>query len=168
MAEGITANQLAAGIQTVYSASVTLTDAQIKALPITPVEIVPAQGAGTYIKCQSAIWEWNTEAGEYTNVLTPCYGLIAYNDAALPGASAVYDETFQGFMGSADYAIFELGPNFEVDNGAPQSLWQTPATVINKGLVATFVNGAPVEAFTGGHADNFLKITVFYSVIPIL
>ena len=46
MSDGITANQLQPGVVTIFSKTVELTDAQIKALPATPIEIVPPPGAG--------------------------------------------------------------------------------------------------------------------------
>jgi hypothetical protein len=46
MGQGITADQLAPGVQTIYSSKVVLINAQIKALPTTLVDLVAAQGSG--------------------------------------------------------------------------------------------------------------------------
>lgn len=49
-------------------ATITITDAQLKALPSTPISIVSAPGANKRLVVIKGLWRANTSAGAYTNI----------------------------------------------------------------------------------------------------
>ena len=60
--------QLATGAGEVHTTTTVLTDAQIKALPTTPVTLLSAAGPNTFIKVIGVTYVTNTTAGAYTNL----------------------------------------------------------------------------------------------------
>src|SRR5688572_11854111 len=60
--------------------TVELTNAQIKALPTTPVNIVDRPGAGKLIQPLQVIMWLNTAGGAYTNLATEAYLTPTYED----------------------------------------------------------------------------------------
>jgi hypothetical protein len=150
----------------IYSASVTLTDAQIKALPTTGIAIVPAQGANTICVPVSYKVFIDNSAGAYTNCADANWDLYSDDVAAavasdsltaawplgIPlAAASTYGYTFpcQGalYPGSGTFA----GQSFGLST-----------VLINKGIVIKDKwNGSD---YTGGNATNTAKIIIHYTV----
>jgi hypothetical protein len=168
---------IANGGSLVQRATVTLTNAQIKALPTTRITIIAAPGAGFWTRVLGVDYASDTSAGAYTNL------------------DATYCDLFVGYAGSADYA-----GGYVVDDAA-----STPALTLltdvlgiaGQRLIAgipyaevfTVIGGAgyvvaPQNArsarenvalvvgsdnngsgdYTGGNAANTLTVTVYFVV----
>ena len=65
----------------VKKASVTLTDAQIKALPTTPINILPAPGAGMLHMLHGALFVADFSAGAYTNIASSPFLAVVWDAA---------------------------------------------------------------------------------------
>lgn len=147
MSEGITANQLELGVVTVLSVRVELTDAQIKALPTTLIEAIPAPGAGKVIMPVMMYGALNSTAGAYAENVKPG---IQYTEEHGEITNPII--FFSGVAGiRACYAT-------------PFDQLPIPDTAINSPL---FIESQDVADYTGGHASNTLKITVGYIIIDV-
>jgi hypothetical protein len=156
-------------VQTVYSASVTLTDAQIKALPTTGVEVVPAPGAGKAILCQSAVLDYD---------ISVAYTADTDASVSIYRAGTSSNATFLGLTqpvlgGTGRYFMMLPGPARAIiaDTGtfaytAHIDQLTTIENMENKGLVVQDREGG-VADYTGGDAANTLTVTVYYSIFDV-
>jgi hypothetical protein len=145
---------------TYYSRKTVLTDAQIKALPSTPVELVPAPGAGKVVMVSDYVWQVKTPGADYTNIefgetssITLIYG-ADYQDDASEGFENI------GFCFENNRINRFCGVGF-----LQVKTWEE-AAIINKAVYLYAENGSSGN-FTGGHASNTLEITVFYSIVDL-
>lgn len=148
-------------VQTVYSTSVTLTDAQIKALPDTDVDLVGAPGAGKLLQYKGAVWDISPSGGAYTNE-------DAFEIATKIGdygVAAGYIESAQGYFGGDTRTFLDIPPNYDSGGGFGIAGF-ADETSINQPIKLTASNAA-AGSLTGGHADNYLDVTVFYSIIDV-
>ncbi len=168
--------------------TVTLTDAQIKALPSTAVELLPAPGAGKANLPLDGFMVVNTSAGAYTNVSYLTDGGITamYFTSSAYGLPAVDPLTtgLNGFTKSIRLAAANvrtyLAGDTEVTLGIAQA--GTPksgtsganAGVMDENtaltvLIDNYDSDYSVDRgnFTGGNAANTLKIVMFYSVVDV-
>jgi hypothetical protein len=150
--------------------SVTLTDAQIKALPTTPANLVAAPGAGKAILPLSG----------FALVKTPGYVGYANLDATSPG---FYVEWFEGGS-SSDPLMF--GPRTQVQeliagdwpaviyplepvnatNDTKKTYGLDDAPGINAALRLRIPNAAAGN-FTGGDAANSMIVTLLYVIVDV-
>lgn len=158
---GVQSGQLADDVVSVFKRTVTLTDAELKALPTTPIEIVPAV-AGKILKFISAIVIIDVQAGVYTNVHADLFIEFAYasgNTVSSYLLDAVNDLTDPGAVFIEDMVPYMVvGPSRVL--GSSQVLADAQSHAIR--LKAD--NGGSGN-FTGGHANNTVKATVLYMVI---
>lgn len=145
--------------------TLTLTNAQIKALPTGAIDIVAAPGPGQMNQFILGIIEIDTQAGAYTNVnasaaiqfqlapngnatpITPLIPLDGYLDAAGTALNSVLqDPTNTGFGNSF---LADVGISFE-----------------DLSIGVWVANGGDGN-FTGGNEANTMKITVIYDVIDL-
>jgi hypothetical protein len=146
------------GAVTVRQATVTLTDAQIKALPTTPVELVVAPGVN---KALVAVF----------GITTPSDGAVGYAIDDNAGCGIVYGADVPASLndllarrvvqtGFADGLIYTYSPGFR-DLGV----------VTNTGLYLAAFNPAggedANEDFTGGDPANSMTVTVLYAVMEL-
>lgn len=172
MGEGITANQLEAGVVTIFSQTVELTDAQIKTLTTVPVVIVPAtevlnySGLPTKLPLPLAFTvSLNTLAGAYTNLDGAAFYVLAIgSDWSLNGM-----ESDQNQMASLQNVIRIIG----VANSFRRELLSDmigPLAIQNGGLqdnaLAIALHNASGEV-TGGNPANSMKVTVLYTVLDV-
>lgn len=152
------------GTSLVLSATVELTDAQIKALPSERVEIVPAPATGKALLYITSFFQINTSAGAYTNVDADGRIYIDYGGelASLP-------------------AILPSGANLRTWVLPPASQFgQNPSVLSTFNSVniarSTGIDETPLYIkidnngagdFTGGNAANTLKVTVYYVVVDL-
>lgn len=150
-----------------YKKTVTLTDAQIKALPTTPVDIVGAPGAGKILIFNNAYLRlvWNDD---YTNI--DATANIALGSALSNWVSLITENV----LGS----VSSLLANGENSNGFllktqgvdGTNIWgitgHNDDAVVNNPIQILSSNGAAGD-FTGGHAANTLIIVVYYDILTL-
>lgn len=168
MAEGITGSQLAPGVQTVYSASVTLTDAQIKALPTTPVELVAAPGAGKILLILSAFMLLDTSAGAYTNVNAAATGGVDIGGAYGNFMQVLDPAGLVPALEGTDVLAFKLDTAVYIsgDQVYNNVAAYTVGDYVNTPIIIDLENSSDGN-FTGGNAANTLKVTALYTIIDV-
>jgi hypothetical protein len=166
MTDGITANQLAEGVVTVLSRTVELTDAQIKALPTTPLEVVESPGVGRLLRLVSGFYKLHLIV-DYENL-----------DAVFPslflrhgGSSALHSlpASASGFLdwgGPADVVAW-MTPFFGAVSGSPvEGVGYDLNDIANSPFLVSADNGFSGD-FTGGDTANTLQVTVYYTIIDV-
>lgn len=160
------------GSQPVLSRSITLTDAEIKALPTTFQTIVPAPGVGFAIGYVGGfvVTEWSV-AHLYTNLSEDFPSSIVYLGYADDfQVASLANEPHSVFGGAASSgALVSLPPYAAASNGDPLQPW---GSFISQ---AANVEDAPLKLivyntagdFTGGDPANTLTVTVLYTILPI-
>jgi hypothetical protein len=171
------------GASLVYGFTTALTDAQIKALPTTPVSVVAAPGSGLRIKILGATMRVNQAAGAYTNVNTT-YAVIALTHTSAAGDWVAQGPVNDSSMAAGALTIatnflnsttpqfydFTVPALFPYGKGAQSGLvgWNTSGNfaITDSANVAVFLsmdnNGSGV--LTGGNASNSGAVTIYYAV----
>jgi hypothetical protein len=143
--------------------SVVLTDAQIKALPTTPVEIVPF-APGKMIIPFMTVLELNALAGAYGNVSAGIANFISTYIGFDKAHRLRNDTLFTG----ANQRFVILTPETHLDAIPPTTARifqyaEDPASELTQPLRLYCTNAA--GAFNGGDAANTLTVTTYYQLL---
>jgi hypothetical protein len=168
----------------IQSASVSLTDAQIKTLPTAAVTLVAAPGAGKYINLIHADL-FIKRLADYTNInatdafLVLSLGsfgaswdqtLYLVNDGSATPAQTEFGNFFGGGVTSNRTSVTG-GYMLAASDGWPPFMQSqdgaSSGNVINKPLIIYGGNGGSGN-LTGGNAGNSLRVKVFYSVEDVI
>lgn len=134
-------------------AEVTLTDAQIKALPTTPIQIVATPGAGKYIKYLGSALVLDVTAGIYTNLNTSSMNIRRVGQNPLT-------VDFSGSYLEDNSNIWVYQDTSVNDDGVPVPIAELENLAIE-------ISSQNTGNLTGGNAANTLKITVYYIVVDL-
>lgn len=167
---GITITQPAGGgggDSGISSVDVQLTDAQIKALPTTPIQLVAAPGANVMLELISATILVDAAAGAYTNVnaLDASNALyVAYGDDDFWASQ--YINPTQLLTGAARRAVVVPPYTQFVDGSDPAMFAQAnnATSLANKALKLVALNAA--GNYTGGNAANTMSVRIRYATVP--
>jgi len=167
------------GVQTVpstggssyLSSTVTLTDAQIKALPTTPSDdIIPVPGANKLLVPVMAVISSNIVA-DYTNIsATYCEIGITYNGGAYM-LQPLIDTSAPSTTNQLTNLLTGAGCIYRIamsDNSIVNDAVVEGAVSLGQANSAIRLEGYSDDGnFTGGNAANTLKVTVYYVVVDL-
>ncbi len=159
-----------------------LTNAQIKALPTTPITLVAAPAVGLRVKMLGASLRSSFAAGQYTNInATYAACALSYGSDFTQWATVgiVDDVTytdanrFTALFGNTTQGLVDLAPYLDApSDGAANDLWVLPnvRTTASAAAIALVIamdnNGS--GALTGGNAANTLTVTVYYALESVV
>lgn len=158
----------------ILKAEVTLTDAQVKALPTTAFTLVAAPGLGFTIVPLMVYLNSKFVAGAYTNInanssmqvdlpVGSTWSNYLANDS---GASLTYLSTFLG--ASSGRVVFREYQDVSTTSPGWGPLVYPPGSTFENGALQLKVDNGGSGDFTGGNAANGLKVVTYYTVESVL
>lgn len=155
---------------TIYQASVTLTDAQIKALPTSAVEVVPAPGAGSALIFIGALLTIDAAAAAYYNGDDVVVTTLNLRYGTADASAYVADVGGDHFLTYHGVKTISLGPSGNSGGPGGSNVQQYAQNIANAAIKVGAVNLDDMSAssdFTLGNAANTLKVTVWYGVVDL-
>lgn len=149
----------------VQVATVTLTDAQIKALPTAEVQIVAAPGEGYAILPILSLLQGDFTEGAYTEI-DSSYSMIYVCHAGYSGVFSTLVTMNGGFPTNGGLAYLPLATTLDLVQETETANVSSVAAAENKALVIGADNGS-LGNFLSGDAANTLKVTVLYAVVEV-
>lgn len=147
----------------IRKATITLTDAQIKALPTTGVVLVPAPGAGFVLRPYLVVLVTNLAAA-YTNVDASGVGFFVDDGA---GDLTTYCP-HATFLGNTARRIATMGPYVVTDDSSGSGVVPRLSLAASEDSpLILFSSNAAAGDYTGGDAANTITATVLYAVIAV-
>ena len=146
----------------ILSRSIELTDAQIKAMPSTPIQLVEAPGAGKRIQVVGATVTIDVQAGVYTNISNTT---LEFANSVASGKLAFYAD-----MIADDSAIWvgDMWPLGLVQGAAALNAYSyTDLSDVENVALAIHSPNELAGNLTGGHANNSMRVTVNYSIVDV-
>jgi hypothetical protein len=150
------------------SATVTLTDAQIKALPTTGIQLVAAPGANKYILPIAASYYLDPSGGAYTGADDAGWS-IAWQSEFWASSPTVMASPLQTTSKSLGIFSLSLTPVYTAGSftgfavgesaGGASGIIDKPLTIEDK------FNG--ISDYGGGNAANKLVVTVVYTIVDL-
>lgn len=160
----------------VLSTRVALTDAQIKALPTTPIELVAAQGAGTTIFLIGALVIIDTSADGYANFNAGAFLMVTFaGEGSGAAQSLLSGGQVEDLLSAFTRYSVMLGPyttaSASVTEPNPSFAPVLPSLIDvgdmeNKALQIS-ANNQGSGNFTGGNAANTGSVTVLYMIVDL-
>jgi hypothetical protein len=164
------------GSSLIHSATVTLTDAEIKGLPQAGIVIVPAPGAGKVIQLVlPGLAVTNVFAADYVGIDgSNCkIALIIGGDTGIAAYSSTWTISSSGLLnpiavwGAGVVAGVALEGGYQTSGGQSFAIsGQTPSSE-NQPMKIWLPNGVGDPLLTGGDPVNTLKVTVLYRVLDV-
>jgi hypothetical protein len=157
-----------------YELKTVLTDAEIKALQTTSIQLVPAQGAGKALFFKGAIFRKKFTAGSYGTFTDGDVLYIRYADPASRQLDAGFVQDNANGVSALEDFFWTTGEKYFdpiKQNLQGTNKLQQPSVIAdamefeNKALElkAIIANGD----LTGGNAANTLEVTVYYSIVDL-
>ena len=176
--QGATGYTGSIGSSTIKTASIVLTDAEIKALPTTgSYVIVAAPGANKMHYIHSAILRVDCTAGVYTNIAADNSQLGVDLDDALSTVGVMYNMSapnspdgnahahIDAFLGDASFpnAFMQQAPALPAPGGLGPN---ADINYIDLAITLTCTNEFDGD-YTGGNAANTMTVIVWYSTMDL-
>jgi hypothetical protein len=154
----------------------TLTDANVKALPTTPIILVAAPGAGRLLIPTLTLLMLKTGASAYTNISLDGVLVTQYHgsdnvSSALVNDSRVGLTELTDFLTTTTGAMWPLTCPFQDDRGAPAD-WGTLAYRLGTNANANLsldltISNAALGVLTGGNSGNSLVTVTTYLNVSV-
>src|SRR3990172_1029723 len=145
----------------IKSATVTLTDAEIKALPSTAFEILPAPGVNKLLWVLSGILKFSLVSA-YTNRHADNAIFLTYDEwfAEASALTTLPNGTADDFSSLIPAAFVESRVAW--DSYLRSGIDSQPSSDCVNRNIKLFCDNAGSGDFTGGNAANTLKVTIYY------
>jgi len=135
--------------------------AQIKALPTTPVELVPTPGVGKQLAFFGAMIRANATAGAYTISEEPYISIQTDNNEV---DVSNYFELAPMLSGGLESSVWAFHYVFAGSGDFDGVFLNQGGTAENEGYVLVGQSGVN---FTDGNVANTMQVTVFYAVVDV-
>ena len=154
-------------VVSVFQASAVLTNAQLLALPTTPLVLVPPPGAGLLLRFMGGFVSKDFTAGAYANVGGNAAMYFVYDTVSVFDVASYLEDGggTLGWMAGASVRQMNYGPQAQT-LGTAGTVLPVPsgADLRDTNIGFSIDNGG--QNFTGGDAANTMLVSTFYTVVP--